>query len=347
MLDATTPNATYLWQDHSTDPTFQVTQQGSYWVEVTTANCSATDTIEVTVIPLPIIDLGNDTTICQGETVMLDATTANATYLWQDNSTDPTFQVTQQGSYWVEVTTIICSATDTINVTVHPLSIIDLGNDTTICQGETVMLDATTPNATYLWQDHSTDPTFQVTQQGSYWVKVTTANCSATDTIEVAVNPLPIIDLGSDTTICHGQTVMLDATTTNATYLWQDNSTNPTIQVTQQGSYWVEVTTANCSVTDNIVITEEDCEIILELPNVFSPNNDGINDVFMPITNQGIASMKTIIYNRWGNKLFETDHLLIEWDGQDASDGTYFWMINYVGINRKNFSKKGVLTLLR
>src|SRR5690606_15424578 len=84
--------------------------------------------------PLPQItlNLGNDTALCQGETLTLYATTANATYLWQDNSTNPTFNVTQQGTYWVQVTNNCGTTTDTINVSYNPIPTVNLGNDTTL-----------------------------------------------------------------------------------------------------------------------------------------------------------------------------------------------------------------------
>jgi hypothetical protein len=137
-----------------------------------------------------ILDLGNDTSLCQGETLILDATTSNATYLWQDNSINPTFNVTQQGTYWVEVTVNSTTIGDTININFNPLPTINLGNDTTLCQGESLTLDVTTSNATYLWQDNSTNPTFNVTQQGTYQVEVSRYNCSVINTINVRYNNL-------------------------------------------------------------------------------------------------------------------------------------------------------------
>jgi gliding motility-associated-like protein len=347
ILDATTPNATYLWQDNSTNPTFNVIQQGTYWVEVTVNNNSVTDTINVNFNPIPTIDLGNDTSLCQGEVLILDATTPNATYLWQDNSTNPTFNVSQQGAYWVEVAATNCSTTDTINVNFNPIPTIDLGNDTTLCQGEVLILDATTPNATYLWQSNSTNPTFNVSQQGAYWVEVAVNNCNTTDTINVNFNPRPTVDLGNDTTLCQGEVLILVATTPNATYLWQDNSTNPTFNVSQQGTYWVEVAVNNCNTRNSILIAIKDCEIILEIPNVFTPNKDGTNDLFAPIISNGIVSMRTIIYNRWGNKVYETNQLLIDWDGQGANDGTYFWIIYYTDITGAENILEGHVTILK
>ncbi len=159
--------------------------------------------------------------------------------------------------------------------------------------------------------------------------------------------PLPTVNLGNDTTLCQGETMLLDATTLNATYLWQNNSTTPTFSVTQQGTYWVDVTVNNCTLTSTILIHEEVCEIILELPNIFTPNNDGANDLFVPIISKGIVSMSTIIYNRWGSKVFETKNLAIKWDGQGVAEGTYFWIVYYTDINGVKNNLNGYLTLLK
>ena len=298
-------------------------------------------------IPVCDIQLGNDTILCLGDALTLNATANNATYLWQDNSTNPTFNVSQQGTYWVQVTQDNCITSDTIIVNFNPLPTVNVGNDTTLCQGDTITLDAATNNATYLWQDNSISSTFNVSEQGIYWVEVTENNCTSSDTININFNPLPTVNVGIDTTLCLRDTITLDVATNNATYLWQDNSTSSTFNVSQQGTYWVQVTQNNCSLTDTILITEEECELILEIPNVFTPNNDGVNDVLVPKSNFGVISMNTTIYNRWGNKIYETDNLFIEWDGQFATDGTYFWVIDYSGLNGNKLSKKGQLTLLR
>jgi hypothetical protein len=120
--------------------------------------------------------LGSDTTICQGDSFDLSASFPGATYLWQDNSTDSTFTVTQGGIYWVEITLNGCTVSDTINVSE---TIIDpsLGNDTAICIGSSFDLNAFNQGATYLWQDNSTDSIFTVNQGGTYWVEVSKNGC--------------------------------------------------------------------------------------------------------------------------------------------------------------------------
>lgn len=284
----------------------------------------------------------------------------NASFIWESRSLSFTATAISHTIKFLphdDDSNIAISPTDTLGalrmgidsmyITSCNLTTLNLGNDTTLCLGETLTLDVTIPNATYLWQDNSTNPTFNVTQQGTYWTEVTVNNCTAIDTIYINYNPLPTVNLGNDTALCQYEILTLSTTNPNATYLWQDNSINPTFDVTQQGIYSVEVTVNNCSSTDVILISEEDCEIILKIPNVFTPNNDGSNDLFVPIISKGIISLKTILYNRWGNKIFESNKRLIEWSGQDVSAETYFWVVYSTDINGVNNILKGYVTLMK
>ncbi|MFD1551217.1 hypothetical protein DNU06_13145 [Putridiphycobacter roseus] len=253
LLDVTTPGATYLWQNASTGPTFNVTGQGTYWVEVSNGVCTVRDTIIVSTLALAT-DLGNDTTICQGETLLLDGTAPGASYLWQDNTTNPSFSVTTTGTYWVELTVGACVERDSIVVTVNPLPIVNLGPDTILCENANLVLSDAVVGATYLWQDASVNTTFNVASAGGYWLETTLNGCVARDSINVVYQQVSV-DLGNDTNICQNQTLLLDATTANATYLWQDNSTNPTFNVVQAGQYFVEVTVNACTADDTINVT--------------------------------------------------------------------------------------------
>lgn len=260
LLDATTPGCTYLWQDGSTNSTFNVTTAGTYWATIDDGQGgTATDTVVVDYINPPTVDLGPDTTVCAPQTVLLDAEYTGATYLWQDGSTDSTFTASAQGLYWVDVTNQCGTVSDSFNLTVidavQPFS---LGADTTLCPGQDVLLDATTPNATsYLWQDASTNPTFLASAQGTYFVSASNVCGSEVDTIVIStINAVQAIDLGPDTTICQGQNVFLDGTALNATlYLWQDASTNPTLTASTSGLYWVEATNVCGTESDSINIT--------------------------------------------------------------------------------------------
>ncbi|MES1223987.1 MAG: gliding motility-associated C-terminal domain-containing protein, partial [Bacteroidota bacterium] len=148
--------------------------------------------------------------------------------------------------------------------------------------------------------------------------------------------------------ICENKTLVLNpGVSLSAAYLWQDNSTDTTFLVSEPGTFWVEVTTNICKLRDTINVSTRECDVILELPNVITPNGDGRNDLFIPMIRKGIVSMNTTIYSRWGNKVFETDGTRIEWTGEKAMDGLYFWIINYTDINGEENTLKGNLTVLK
>lgn len=156
------------------------------------------------------------------------------------------------------------------------------------------------------------------------------------------------INLGNDTIICPGEILTLNVNQPNATYLWQDNSTSSIFNITQQGTYWVKITTiGGCTLTDSLIITASHCEVVLNIPNIFTPNNDGVNDIFTPIKNVGIISINTHIYNRWGVQIFDSNSLSIDWSGDNISAGTYFWIIDYTDFKGCQSTKKGLLTLIR
>ncbi len=280
-------NQRYFWDFGDTNssnntsiqenPTHEYSTSGTYTVTLVVQSrlgClgePVSDTIrqQLVIYPTPSVSFGADTSLCEGETLVLDATNANATYLWQDNTTGSTYEVTQPGLYWVKATIGQCSTTDTIEVTYNPLTTIALGKDTTLCEGEVLVLDATTANAAYQWSDGSTNSTLQVTQTGTYWVALTVDHCSTTDTIQVAYHPLPSTKLPTELILCEGETTNLDVTLPNATYVWQDQATDPTYKVTKPGTYWVTITTNNCSITDTI-------QVINPVPNVHIGNDTTI-----------------------------------------------------------------------
>ncbi len=154
------------------------------------------------------------------------------------------------------------------------------------------------------------------------------------------------VNLGNDSSLCFGKTLILDASTKDAQYLWSDNSTDSILTTGSEGNYWVKVTVGNCEAFDTVTIKFLNCAV-LKLPNVFTPNNDGFNDYFSPIVSNQIASMRTTIYDRWGVKLYETDNPLIEWDGQNHSAGTYFWVVNYINLEGVNKTLNGCVTIIR
>lgn len=131
----------YEWTDGSASTTYSPNESGTYWVEVTTNGCMGRDTVEVEFLPLPQVELGPHQDRCEGEVVMLNAFNMDATYEWQDGSTEAAYTVTESGSYTVTVDLDGCTETDVVSFDFSPLPIVDLGNDTIICADTALFFD--------------------------------------------------------------------------------------------------------------------------------------------------------------------------------------------------------------
>lgn len=285
-------------------------QPGTFRVTMVSYNNGLPDTSyqQVTANNLRV-NLGNDTSLCNISTLTLNATTANATYRWQDGSTSPTFTATQAGTYSVNVTVGTCTVADTIRLTAGTIQV-NLGNDTSFCNFSSYTLNATTAGATYQWQDGSTAPTYTATQAGTYSVHVAVGACTAADTIIISTGNIQV-NLGNDTTICNLNSYVLNATTSGATYQWQDGSSAPTFTVTQAGTYSVKVTMSTCTATDTIHISNSNlqvslgndtsfCNISSYILNATTPGanyiwQDGSTGATYTVTQAGTYSVKVLV----------------------------------------------------
>ncbi|HMQ76640.1 MAG TPA: gliding motility-associated C-terminal domain-containing protein, partial [Flavobacteriales bacterium] len=268
VLDATLPGATYLWSDGSSGATLPATTSGLYWVQVSQGACAVSDTITLTFLPTPVVDLGPDLTLCDGTPATFDVTTPGASYLWQDGSTAPTFTTTTATTVSVTVTLGPCAASDAADITVIPVPTVDLGPDQSVCAGGTANLDATLPGATYLWQDGSTSATFTASTTGTYAVVVDLNGCTATDAMTLTVVPLPNVELGLDTSLCLGASLVLAPSVGSASVLWSTGSTQPALTVNASGTYWIAATANGCSASDTITATFIDLSAVELGPDV-------------------------------------------------------------------------------
>lgn len=235
----------------------------------------------------------------------------------------------------------------------------DLGPDVVFCEGDSTKLDAYQLNSSFLWNTGQTSSSIVVDTSGVYSVSVTVYNCPVVDsityfdTIQVTVVPYPVFDLEDEVQhLCSNETIELDVTSDNVTYLWQNGSTESTYIVSNSGTYFVHLDRLGCKWSDTISFEFEPCESILVMPNVFTPNEDGVNDIFEPAIKENVESMKTTILNRWGDIVFESDQMSNFWngqmdDGKHYSDGTYYWIIEYVDEFGELFRLYGNVTLIR
>ncbi len=354
LLEAAISNSTYLWQDNSTDYKYEVSQPGTYWVHVTNGCGAFTDTINVTYNIIPVY-LGNDTSICFGSIVVLDPGISNATYLWNTTNTNQQQQVNPSwgyiNTYWVQVKDSNGCGIDTINISVVPYYAGNLlGKDTFLCETQHIELKANDLLVdTYLWSTGSTDSVIIVTTSGQYWLKTINKCYTYYDTVNVSLIPKPIYQLNNEINLCEGDTISLSVNSSQNIATWWNNFYLPIFKVHNEGTYHVKIHSQGCYYVDSINVIIINCEISITVPNVFTPNQDGVNDFFM-VTIENVNDYNINIFNRWGQLVFESNDITNNWEGifkeKDCSNGTYFYIINASNeFESKIF--KGTLSLIR
>lgn len=231
---------------------------------------------------------------------------------------------------------------------------VDLGNDTSLCRGQQLLLDAGNTGDSWLWNDGSINPTFLVEKEGTYWVEAREGGCKARDTIHIDFLDKPPVLLGEDTVLCTGELIGLDVSVWGANYLWDNNSTDPYRLITEKGTYSVYVYNNCGGNTGHITVDYKDCYCEITVATVFTPNDDGFNDVFLPAIDCRISRYLLKIYNRWGTQVYESKQAEIGWNGkrnnEKAAEGVYFWLISFMGNDNGNMISKtrsGVVHLIR
>lgn len=297
-----------------------------------------------------------DTTMCSGNELKIGTenfnTDENSTFLWQNGSTSPDFYVTYQDSLWVTVNYAFnCSYTDTILIRRSPSPELNLGDDRIICEGDSISIVSSSDNLSYLWSDNSIDSTFIAYNSGTISLKVTALNgCSSSDSIQVFTKPKPDVFLGNDTILQYDETIQLDAQNIGASYFW---STGDTIQsITVSGNdklIWVYVNYDGCVGNDSILLNEYP-KCILAVPNAFSPNGDGQNDILF-VRGNGFNEFELLIFNRIGEMVFNTTDESVGWDGTFKGKAqevdAYMYILKGRCTDGQDIFYKGNITLLR
>ena len=318
--------------------------------------CFTYDTLQVIVKKSPAIYLGADTSICQNETLVLDAGSAFQVYEWSTGDQQQKININKPGNYAIKATTTDgCISTDTLQLmNLYNLPKPDLGADSIICIGQPRTLSTNGSYAGYNWSTSASSKSIIVHTPGTYWLTVTDANgCRASDTtfIPLAVAP-PAKFLGPDTTICSYGNLLIQTDKIFKHYLWNTGSAQTSINIQQPGNYWLQVTDENnCTGTDSITIALKDCMLGLYVPTAFTPNNDGLNDVFTPYLFGEIKYFHFQVFNRWGQTVFRSTTPGTGWDGNykglQQESSVFVWVCSYQLAGGETEQKRGTVTIVR
>ncbi len=242
---------------------------------------------------------------------------------------------------------------DTLRI-VNPL-VIDFPKDTLLCPGVSLTLNA--PQAdNYKWSTNEKTQSIVITKPGWVWLEAKVGSCAVSDSINVLYVPDILTMLGDEYFICDDdkELVKLDAGNEFVQYKWTPTGdTSQWIIVGNVADYFVVVKDYRGCIGNDGTKVKRRCPVNVFYPNAFTPNGDGINDLYLPV-GKDVVDFKLTIYNAWGEEVFKTQNIQYGWDGKvkgiSAPIGTYIYRSSYSGFKNKRlveFESKGNLTLIR
>lgn len=347
----------YNWSNGSTSSINAFFNSGQVWVSFEDPNtgCVYSDTMDVTIINssnLPSFSL--DTVICGAGSFTYDITMSGvSSYQWFDGNTQPVRTFSKDGSYWFDyIFAGGCSVRDTLTLKFAIVSIDPVAEDAFyLCGQDTV--DVQLRSNTYpkvLWSNGATSWKTSYWQVGKEWVQTQNADgCWQTDSFDILQStPLSSKEVFGDTSFCAGESLLL-TTPAGYTVTWPNGKT---------GDYLVSSTkdirvAVSDGCTDNVeyfTVTKYSCECDVLFGDAFTPNGDGLNDYFGPVTKCEFLEFNLQVYNRWGQEVFTSNDEAVLFDGRwqygDLPSGVYVYKFTFRTPYKKG-TERGHVTLLR
>ncbi len=335
---------TYTWDDGVTGGTRTFNQAGTYTATAALGDCTAQGSIQIITAPLPTFNLGGNQSACDGVIINLSANAGNAVILWDNGISAPTIEVQSAGIYWATAYLNGCSYADTVLVEFKPNPVVSIDGPGEFCEGESVQLSASGATS-YNWSAGLTSETISISAGGTYQVVGTNTQtgCTGQAAFTVQRTPLPRITLPETAIKCLGSSITAMAeTSVHGSILWNTGSENPFISISEPGIYSVTLSNSCGEITSSIEIMDKDCSNDLFIPNAFTPNGDGLNDLFRA-SSQNVTSFEMRIFSRFGELVFSTDEIHIGWNGSMMNSSYYCQAGMYAVLYKAQFNSMEII----
>jgi len=348
-----------LWNDTDDRLEFEVSAPGTYRAKVTYEDgCSVEDTLLVKLSDEIVLDLGSDTTLCGGDSLLLSPLMDHAgiyNFEWSTGIDSPELMVTKSGTYSVTVSSGECEESGSITVDILDQSSTDLFYPKDyLCDEDTILLEVLSTADHVEWDSGETHLTRIITQPGTYYVKENFGDCVDSSVVEIHQIRTDHLTLDLDTAICSGKEITYHLPDGNFRNIkWDGVSGNPSKTFSSSQTVRVDADYDGCPVSGIIRIDTESCDSdAIGLPNAFAPNGSGVNKMYRPVLPDGleILNYRMEIYDRWGNLLYHTQDPNDVWSG-DSVDGVVlvFLSVDYLDQSgeEQHFSDSEDVLILR
>lgn len=346
------PIDTVYWTDGVSGITRSVSSPGWYYAYTGISNsCWYYDSIYVASAQGQNFSLGNDTTVCVGDAITLSLPNTAQNIIWSTGSSANTITVSQAATYWVTFEWNSCSMADSLTLTTTTISA-SVVDTSTFCTGGSVVLSVSAAGMdSAYWSTGQSGTTITVSSGGTYWVQAFNGGCFDYDTAYVF--ELTGLSNAPDVTVnlCRNETVDLTVRgVVDDIYInnisWSTGEVGETINVSNPGIYTATGTTPCGPYYIDFFVEEVICEPIVYFPTAFTPNGDGLNDVF-EFKFEGVEEFRLIIVDRWGNVVFETTTNGDYWNAGDSPLGTYSYILTGKSYIGETFNRSGYVNVLR
>ena len=329
LIDATLAGAEYVWQDMSTMSTYSSEESEQVSLLLTAENGCATELqSEIVVHPLPLIHLPEQIDLCEGEVYTLDPIEGEVVE-WNTGESSETLQVSNHGLYSVLVESPEgCLNSDTSLVVVSPAPSIESFMDAEICDGETYTLNLDlAPDWNYFINgDALLDASLELMNEGIYTVVVSSEDgaCQDQSQFEISKIESPEFNLPELLSFCQGDVFELQVDGLLEYTTFWNGEEQSIFQISSPGLYELRAENDCGVLMKEVEAFEEQCSCVVYTPNTFTPNNDGINDQFGVTLDCDLERYQLLIFNRWGQVVFNSIELGELWDG--SMNGSEFYV---------------------
>ncbi len=365
-----TPGYVYSWSNGQSGEDLSEIA-GTYTVTVSDTNgCVKSSPITINDVSAVLIISSASSTFCEGISTTMSTTSSGGVFQWYENgvpisgASDSSYVTGQTGDYYLTLTHSCGNfVSNTLNILVNPIPALTINGGLTMCEGSSSQLDVTGADnfqwspSTGLSDSGIGNPIASPASSTTYTITGTSLGCAKDTTVTVTVNPLPVVTISSSTYDCEKGTQL---TATGGTdYIWSPstgldsiNIPNPIAVPDGTTQYFVTVTNSYmCSASGTILIVV-DCDSLI-IPDGFSPDGDGVNDLFVIDGLEKYPGTSLEVFNRWGNVIYSTSDYDNSWDAIASSNGitlgegkvppgTYFYILK-LGVTEIN--KTGYLII--